>query len=152
MTSVQGFSFNLDDLREVIFYDDAVALLEERGYIRPGDLDRLTGFSLLPGHRKGDLTEVPFLILEYQFRTGAVSQEEYAESLIITTDHRKLILRDSSQGIYTQLKALYAERMTEGNTKPQFNVPVKKGLRFEEREYTDPFGKTTLPRTYFLDM
>lgn len=149
------FSFQPSDLREIEYFADAVALLEEAKVLTEDTLSKLTGFTRLPGGSKHELENVPFLILEYRFRTGSVSQEKYADILLVTlnTPVRKLILRDSSLGICQQLKDLLAERKTNNHPAPHYGVWVAKGLRSEEVEFTDyDTGEVKRPRTYYLDM
>jgi hypothetical protein len=149
------FSFQPSDLREIEYFADAVELLREANVLTEEDLSQLTGFTRLPGAQKHELEGVPFLILEYRFRTGAKSQETYVDMLIVTLNPpiRKLILRDASLGIRQQLKDKLLERTARNHPAPHFGVWVAHGLRNEEVEFTDPnTGEIKRPRTYYLDM
>lgn len=152
MTTGEKFRLTPDQLRGVIFFDDAVELLDEMGAVSESELAELTGFGVLPGVRKSELVGQPFLILEYQVRPGlrGVKGAQFSELLLITTDNRKYILRDSSLGIHAQLKEVSADRAAR-DLSPNMNIYVRKGLYFDEYPYDDK-GVTRSVRTYYLDL
>lgn len=143
-----GFSFTSDQLRDIIFFDDAVELLTEHGAVSEGERHELTGFGLLPAERKADLVGQPFLILEYRVREG-LNNSTFSELLIITTKDERYILRDSSRGIHEQLPTISGQRRDNGHH-PFMNIYVRKGLGYREYPITDPKGVTKTVRTYYL--
>jgi hypothetical protein len=140
------------DLREIDTFADAVDILRAKGVITDKQMFDLTGFGLLPGDQKHTLLGIPFLILEFNIRPG-LKGDDYADILLVTTTDQRWRLRDSSLGIKEQLKELLRDRIASGISYPNMNVHVRKGLYFREFAYHDTeSGKTTNPRTYYLQL
>lgn len=138
-----------EQLQHIDNYVDAVNLLRGEGALTDQQASELTGFGLLPGKDKELLLGVPFLIIQYEFKVGRDSSS-FVECAIITTHDDKHLLRDSSKGIYVQLRNVYEERVATGNPNPDLGYPVRKGLTYQDHNYTGLTGETTKSRTYYL--
>lgn len=136
LRTVDSFVSGVDLLRSLDVFTDEQAL-------------ELTGFGLLPGSHKERLIGVPFLILEFEFKTGH-DNSSYVECAIVTTKDEKLMLRDSSKGIYAQLRSVHDERIKTSNAYPTLGYYARKGLSFQEFPYVTPTGEHVKPRTYYL--
>jgi hypothetical protein len=138
-----------DDLRRIESFKDAVSYLEDTGAISADQAAELSGFGLLPGKNKALLVGVPFVIVEFEFRIGR-DNSSFVECAIVTTKNERYLMRDSSKGIFQQLKSLYEERLAAGHPHPTLAYYARKGLTFQDYNYVAPSGESTKSRTYFL--
>jgi hypothetical protein len=137
------------DLLQIEYLSDAIDLLTDMGAI--GE-EEISPFPLVPGPYKERLVGVPFLILEASIKPG-LKDTEFIEMVIITTEHVKITLRDSSRGIFEQLKEIIQKRTEAGNPTPNKGFWVRNGLRVVENPYTDPITKIeTTSKRYYLDI
>jgi len=137
------------DLKEISTFNQAVTKLWALEVLSDEQYAQLTGFGLLPGNRKQELVGVPFLIIQFEFKTGK-NESSFVECPIITTNDERYILRDSSRGIHEQLRQIMQDRIASGHPKPTYGVYVRKGLTFRDNPYTSPSGEALTTRTYFL--
>lgn len=137
------------DLKEISTFKDAVTTLWSMQVLSDEQCDQLTGFGLLPGNRKADLVGVPFLIIQFEFKSGK-NDSSFVECHIITTNDERHTLRDSSRGIHEQLQQIYRDRVASGHQNPTYGVYVRKGLTFRDNPYTAPTGEQSTTRTYYL--
>lgn len=139
----------LGHLRSITNFRNAVDYMRELNVLSDEQMGELSGYGLLPGNQKEQLVGVPFLIIEYSFKTGR-DNSQFAECSIITTNDQRYTLRDSSKGIYAQLRALYDERFANGHPYPNLCHYVRKGLTFQDFSYTTTSGEVVKPRTYYI--
>jgi hypothetical protein len=137
------------DLKEISTFRDAVTTLWSMQVLTDEQCDQLSGFGLLPGNRKADLVGVPFLIIQFEFKSGK-NESSFVECQIITTNDERHTLRDSSRGIHEQLQTILRERIASGHPNPKYGVYVRKGLTYRDNPYTSPTGESLTTRTYFL--
>ncbi len=138
-----------EDLLNIDTLNDAIDYLTEIGAIEGAEI---SPFPLVPGSYKEKLVGVPFLILEFTIKPG-VNATEYAEMIIITAENIKITLRDSSRGIFEQLKEILLQRVSAKHRNPNRALWVRNGLRVTESPYTDPVTRQdTISRRYYLDM
>lgn len=139
----------VNQLSSIETYIDAVLLLQNEGAISVDQARELHGFGLLPGKDKEKLVGVPFIILEYEFKIGR-DNSNFVECAIVTTHNMKYLMRDSSKGIYVQLRNLFDERLAAEHPHPTLGYPVRKGLTFQDYDYVAGDGISTKSRTYYL--
>lgn len=138
-----------EDLLNIDTMSDAIDFLTEIGAIQGQEI---SPFPLVPGTYKAKLVGVPFLILEFMIKPG-LDASEYAEMIIITAENIKITLRDSSRGIFEQIKEIERQRIAANNPNPNRALWVRNGLKVVETPYTDPVTKIeTISRRYYLDM
>lgn len=136
-----------DELADVVHFVDAVDLLRQHGFIDDAQVQFLTGFGLRGVEYKAELIGIPFLIIEAEIKTGK-SGSQYAQMYIIDTLDRRVILRDSSRGIFEQVQAL----MVDAGKDVLHGLYVNKGLRVEEGTHFHPALQKTVPvQTYYLN-
>lgn len=138
-----------NELRMINTFRDAAHTLLEMGVYTDQQMDEFTGFGILPGAQKETLVGVTFLIIQFEFKVGKY-ETSFVDCHIITTDDRKLILRDSSLGIHEQLKDIYTSRVKSNHPFPSMGVYARKGLKFKDNSYIDSNGKPGVSRTYYL--
>jgi|SRR5882757_659498 len=138
-----------DQLQHIETYVDAVLFLEQENVISHDQARELHGFGLLPGKDKEKLVGVPFIIIEYEFKIGR-DNSNFVECAIITTHNQKYLMRDSSKGIYVQLRNLHDERKAAEHPFPTLGYPVRKGLSYQDYDYVASDGVSTQSRTYYL--
>lgn len=137
------------ELLDIESLSDALDFLAERGMIGP---EEISPFPLVPGPYKEKLVGVPFLILEAHIKPG-LQDTFYAEMLIITAENVKITLRDSSKGIFEQVKEIITKRTQAGHENPNRAFWVRNGLRAVDSPYTDPITKIEKVSTrYYLDI
>lgn len=135
MSSVERF----DDkaLKSVMTYQDALQLaIGAYGDVRDVTEDLGNGFRLVQDTNKGNLKDVPFIILHSAFNEGDFG--EFVSVVLVTAAGDKLILNDGSTGIYEQLKQL----ATDTNRYGGWSVPG--GLRVSEYKTCKNCGKPRL--------
>lgn len=137
------------DLKEISTFNDAVRELWSLQVLSDEQYAQLSGFGLLPGNRKQELVGVPFLIIQFEFKTGK-NESSFVECHLITTNDERHILRDSSRGIHEQLRQIHSDRVASGHPSPNLGVYVRKGLTFRDNPYSSPTGEQMTTRTYFL--
>lgn len=138
------------ELRNIHSFTDAVDLLSNYGAIQTEQVNKMTGFGILPGERKRSLVGVPFIIVEFEFKVGKLDSS-FVDCHIVTTTDERYILRDSSRGIHEQLKEIKLERERAGNTNPSLAVYVRKGLSFRDNPYEAPDGTKSTSTTFYLN-
>lgn len=138
-----------NELHGIETYADAVQYLLHNDVISVDQATELHGFGLLPGRDKEKLVGVPFMIIEYEFRVGR-DNSNFVECAIVTTRDERHLMRDSSKGIYVQLKSLYDERLAANHPHPTLFYNVRKGLTYQDYNYIAASGESTKSRTYYL--
>lgn len=140
---------NTTQLRRIQTFTDAARQLHQHGVFNGVQYDELTGFGLLPGANKEQLLGVPFLIVQFEFKTG-IHDSSYVDCHIITTNDERYILRDSSRGIHSQLRSLVRERVLSDHPHPFMGVYARKGLSYKVNAYELPDGSKGTSKTYYL--
>lgn len=138
--------FTVSELRNVETWQDAIALLQNKGIEVHQASDVLgDGFALVDSKSKRRLVGVPFIILSYSFvKSEKIKGKEFVTVRLVTRNNERLIINDGSTGVYEQLKMCH-----ESGIESLF---VTKGLRVSEYEYTDPnSGEVSQAETYYLD-
>ena len=144
---MQSTQISFEQLLDISDFSDAIDLMTEIGAFRPGEV---SPFPLVSALFKETLVGVPFIILEANIKPG-VDSSSYVEMQIVTARNEKITLRDSSRGIFEQMRTEIGRRVEGGSKTPLLGFWVRKGLRFEEVPFTDrDTNITTMSKTYFL--
>jgi len=138
-----------NQLMDIETFADAIDVLTE---IKAFEPDEANPFPLMPAEYKERLVGIPFIIVEATLQPGLDGSEFY-EIALVTYDNVCVTIRDSSRGIFNQLKRMIAARTEKGRPHPQCGFYVRKGLRYTSTPFTDPATMvTTESRTYHLTL
>lgn len=149
MSIKQPRLFSEEALAAFDSFDAVAALVREQGIATVNAADLGNGFSVLATKNKGQLVDVPFIIVDWRFNNG--DQGEFVTLMLVTKDGRKLILNDGSTGVYEQMKGL-TKKLNGGRAA----VMCEKGLNRSDYTVTikdkDGNDKESDATTYYLNL
>ena len=139
--STELADFNDSQLSTIGSFADVERLMADAGVVLS---EFGTGFRFLEDKDKARLVKVPFVIIQWQFRS--TDDGDFVTVTGITQDNRKFIFNDGSWGIYQQLLAETENRQSRGEKATRMGLVVPGGLR----EYSD-FAKDQETGEYRMD-
>jgi len=143
--------FNDAELNQITTFEDALALLEARGFTPEDVVDAAElgdGFLELKKDEKEVLIGRPFIILDATWSSGDFGEEGYYTLRVVTQDNRKYRLTDGSTGIARQIADhLHVNRLDK--LPPMIcknGLSVSRYSRFDEE-----LQKAVPTSTFYLD-
>lgn len=144
-TDVVRQTFSDDAIRDLSTFADIAALFPDG--IIDGAQELGNGFSILDSDDKGQLCNVPLVLIEWRFSDGNMGEfvSILTAQLSETGDIvRRVIVNDGGTGIYQQLKEFTSR------TGRSAGMVLRKGLRESKYEYEDSDGVKRPAVTYYL--
>lgn len=135
--------FEVEDLRQITSFEDAVRLAGEMGDIADATQEIGDGFTMCED--KDLLLKVPFILMQWGFTPGDYG-DDYCIARVVTQTGAKLIITDGGTGFSDQLKD-YEQRT--GRTSGLY---VARGLRKSEYDKELENGETVHGVTYYLNV
>ena len=138
------------ELAAIKSFDDALAMFNETE--RGEDFaDYGSGFEVLETSSKSRLIGVPFIALDWFFRSG--DNGDYVVAHIVTKAGEKLVLTDGSTGILKQLRRVTDARVMRGwsDVEARANLICRSGLTESAYQYADEkTGELRNATTYYI--
>lgn len=132
----------LDQLRNVLTFEDAVALAKQVNdgvIISSADLG--DGFAI---KEKKDLIGIQMMLLEWEQGKNVSKGEGFIIVRAVTVNNDKVIFTDGSTGIWRQLTQFTEQT---GRTSGMY---AQEGLRVSRYTFTDETGKEKDAETYYI--